>query len=465
MTQPREPADRRDQPLNFVFIVADDLGWADVGCYGADLHETPNIDRLAASGVRFTDAYAAAPVCSPTRASILTGRHPGRLHMTIWSEAAESPPRNLPLIPPITNPHLPPEETTVADVLQQRWFMAHVGKWHLGEASYYPEARGFHLNIAGTHWGCPVTYFYPYKGWFNSEEFRYIPDLESGHERPDAYLTDRLTDEALRIIETVHDRPFFLNLWYYTVHTPIEGKPEWIDYHRGRVRPDFHHRNPGYAAMVSSLDENVGRVLDTLDRLGIADRTVVFFYSDNGGYIGNYRGERVTDNHPLRSGKGALYEGGIRVPLIVRWPGVTPEGAVCREPVSSTDFFRTILDMAGLASDSAWNRGVDGCSLVPVLRDPTATLDRDALFWHYPHYYETTTPVSAVRTRDWKLLEFFEDGRTELYRVSDDIGEQRDLSREHPEIVRELHDRLRDWRADVDAQLPTPNPDFRRGGN
>ncbi len=453
---------RADRPPNILFIMADDLGWSDVGCYGADLHETPHIDRLAEQGLRFTDAYAASPVCSPTRASILTGRHPARLHMTIWSEAAENPPRNRPLVPPITNPHLPLGVETYATVLRERYFMAHVGKWHLGDASHYPEAQGFDLNIAGTHWGCPVSYFYPYKGFFNSEEFRYIPDLESGDEPENAYLTDRLTDEALRLMETLKDRPFFLNLCYYTVHTPIQGKPEWVEYHKDRVQPDMRHQNVGYAAMVSSLDENVGRLMDKLDQLGLAENTVVFFFSDNGGYIGKDAGQTVTDNYPLRLGKGSAYEGGVREPLIVRWPGRVPAGRVCRCPVLSTDFFATFLDLAGFRDDPRRAAGVDGESLTPLLRDPDAALDRDALFWHYPHYYETTTPVSAVRCGDWKLLEYFEDGHVELYNLANDLSESRNLAAAEPRIAQELTERLHVWRAEVGAQTPTPNARFLR---
>ncbi len=447
-------------PPNIVFILADDLGWADLACYGADLHETPNLDRLAQQGMRFTNAYAAAPVCSPTRASILTGRHPARLHMTIWSEAARHPPQNRRLIPPATRPDLPVETLSYADVLHQRYFMAHIGKWHLGDAGHYPEAHGFHLNIAGTHWGCPVSYFYPYKGFFNSEEFRYIPNLDSGNEKENAYLTDRLTDEALALIDRVHHRPFFLNLCYYTVHTPIQGKPEWVEHHRARIRPSMHHQNPGYAAMVSSLDENVGRILRRLDKLGIAGRTVVFFFSDNGGYTGRDAGMTVTDNFPLRSGKGALYEGGIREPLIVRWPGHIAPGSICHTPVISTDFYKTFLDLAGAADAPERAAGLDGVSLVPLLTDCAPKPGRGALFWHYPHYYETTTPVSAIRRGRWKLLEYFEDHRIELYDLETDIGENHDRASREPRIARELRRQLHVWRARIGAQLPVPNPRF-----
>jgi arylsulfatase A len=448
----------RERP-NIVFILADDLGWADLGCYGSDLHETPKIDQLAHEGMRFTNAYAAAPICTPTRASIMTGEFPARLHMTIWSEASKRPPRDRKLIPPETRSNLPLSEVTFANVLSNEYFVAHIGKWHLGDASHYPETQGFDVNIGGTHWGCPVSYFYPYKGRFGKDdEFRYVPDLESGDEDEDAYLTDRLTDEALRIMETVRDRPFVLHLSYYTVHTPIEGKPELVEHFRNKVRPSMHHRNVEYASMVHSLDENVGRVLAKLDELGIADHTIVFFFSDNGGYIGTYDGQTVTDNHPLRSGKGSLYEGGIREPLIVRWPGVTEPGSVCHEPVISYDFYPTMLEMAGFRNPPG--NEIDGVTLGSLLRGLDAGLGRDALYWHYPHYYNTTGPVSAIRQGDWKLLEYLEDGHLELYDLSEDIGEQHDRAAKVPKKANQLHRLLKAWREDVKAQMPRPNPKF-----
>ncbi|MHC4726711.1 MAG: sulfatase, partial [Planctomycetota bacterium] len=313
---------------NIVFILVDDLGWSDVGCYGSDLHETSNIDRLALQGMRFTDAYAAAPVCSPTRASIMTGKYPARLNMTIWYESSASPPQNRRLIPPVTQGNMPHEQITIAEVLKKAGYLtAHVGKWHLGNASHYPETQGFDVNIGGTFWGAPTTFFYPYGGPSRWREFRYVPHLEFGSEGE--YLTDRLTDEALRIIDKSKDKPFFLNLCYHTVHTPIEGKPELVEYYKKKVKPDMHHQNYEYAAMVHSLDENVGRILEKISKLGIDDNTIVIFFSDNGGYINRYEKKEVTDNYPLRSGKGSLYEGGIRVPLIVRWPGVTKAGSLC----------------------------------------------------------------------------------------------------------------------------------------
>lgn len=292
---------------NFVFILVDDLGWADLGCYGGDLHETPNIDRLAQQGMRFTDAYAAAPVCSPTRASIMTGKYPARLHMTIWYESSANPPQGRKLVPPITQGNLPHAQVTIAEVLKQAgYFTAHVGKWHLGDAAHYPQTHGFDVNIGGTFWGAPYTFFYPYSGsgtrW--GGEFRYVPHLEFGDEGE--YLTDRLTDEAMRVMDETEGKPFFLNLCYHTVHTPIEGKRELVEHYRKKLRPDMNHRNCEYAAMVHSLDENIGRILGKIDELGIAEHTIVVFFSDNGGYINKYEGIVVTNNHPLRSGKGSL---------------------------------------------------------------------------------------------------------------------------------------------------------------
>lgn len=451
----------RQRPLNFVFVLADDLGWADTGAYGGDLHETPNIDRLARSGVKFTRAYAASPVCTPTRASIHTGKYPAKLHMTIWREAARKPPLKNRVIPPVVEENLPHAEVTLAEVLrEQGYFTAHVGKWHLGGAEHYPETHGFDLNIGGTVWGAPATFFWPYRGnQLYGGEYRYVPGLHGG--QSGEYLTDRLTDEALKIIDAAAGRPFFLNLCYHTVHTPIEGKPEVVAHYRAKLRPGLRHQNAGYAAMVHSVDENLGRLLDRLERNGVADRTVVIFFSDNGGYINQFRGQAVTDNHPLRSGKGSLYEGGIRVPLIVRWPGVTPAGGASSEPVCSIDFYPTILEMAGLGGDAKHNATVDGRSLAPLLKyDGGARLEREELFFHYPHYYQTTTPVSAIMTRDWKLLEYFEDGSVELYHLGRDPGESRNLVSEEPALARRLRERLHAWRASVNAQAPAPNPEY-----
>jgi len=443
------------QQPNFLFILVDDMGWADLGAYGSDLHRTPRIDALAAEGLRFTDAYSASPVCSPTRASIMTGKHPAKLHMTVWREAAKRPPLNRPLLAPITEDRLPHDEVTIAEVLHDAGYMtAHVGKWHLGTAEYYPQTQGFDYNVGGTLWGAPQTFFYPYSGSQTFSGLRYVPHLGGGQEGE--YLTDRLTSEAIRILQNERGKPFFMHLAFHTVHTPIEGKPADVDRYRQEIREGMRHRNPHYAAMVHSLDENVGRVLDALDDLGVADHTVVILTSDNGGYVNEFDGMQVTDNSPLRSGKGSLYEGGIRVPAIVRWPGVTQSGAETDVPISSIDYYRTILSVAGLTGDREHNRTVDGIDLTPVLRDPGHTPDRAALYFHYPHYYATTTPVSALRVGHWKLLRYYEDSRTELYDLAEDLGERRNLASEEPEITTALTERLEAWWDRMGAQHPSP---------
>jgi arylsulfatase A-like enzyme len=446
-----------ERPWNFVLLLADDLGWSDLACYGADLHQTPNLDRLASDSVRFTDAYAAAPVCTPTRASILTGKTPARLHMTIWREASADPPLKRKLLPPIAVSDLPHDEITLAEVLHEAgYYTAHVGKWHLGDASYFPETQGFDANIGGSHWGAPTTFFFPYSGSGTfGNEFRYVPHLELGS--PGEYLTDRLTSEAIRIVEHVHDRPFFLNMWWHTVHTPIEAPETMVEPYRQKLNPRFNHRSATYAAMVESLDTNVGRLLAKFDELGVADRTIVVFTSDNGGFINQNRGQAVTNNAPLRSGKGSLYEGGVRVPLMIRWPGVTSNAQTCRQPVSTIDFYPTVLQIAGLKGNAEHNATVDGKSLVPLLKQPDARLDRETLYWHYPHYYPTTTPVSSIRKGDWKLLHYYEDDRVELYNLADDRGEEKDQAAVRPEVADSLREQLDTILEDVNAQSATPN--------
>lgn len=451
------PAGAQQRP-NFLFILVDDMGWADLEGYGSDLHRTPRIDALADTGMRFTNAYSASPVCSPTRASIMTGKHPAKLHMTVWREAARRPPLNRPLVPPITEDSLPHDEVTIAEVLHDAGYMtAHVGKWHLGTAEYYPQTQGFDYNVGGTLWGAPQTFFYPYSGSQTFSGLRYVPHLGGGREGE--YLTDRLTSEAIRILRNERDKPFFMHLAFHTVHTPVEGKPAVVDSYRKVIRETMRHRNPHYAAMVQSLDENVGRVLDTLDDLGVADNTVIILTSDNGGYVNKFDGMQVTDNSPLRSGKGSLYEGGIRVPAIIRWPAVTQPGTESDTPISSIDYYRTILSMAGLPGDREHNRTVDGIDLTPLLRDPDHKPDRAALYFHYPHYYATTTPVSALRVGHWKLLRYYEDSRIELYNLAEDLGEQRNLAGEEQEIASALAERLEAWWEQMGAQHPSPGLD------
>ncbi len=446
--------------LNVVFILVDDWGCADAGVQGSGFFETPNIDRLARQGMRFTQAYAAAAICSPTRAAIMTGKSPARLDMTIWHEGAvRGGPTNRRLLEAKAQPNLPREEVTLAELFQQHGYStAHIGKWHLGKAGYYPETQGFDVNIGGTYWGAPATFFHPYRGhWTESDpELRYVP---VGQGKPGDYLTDKLTDHALDLIEQKLDQPFFLSLWFHTVHTPIEGKPKLVERFKNK-NPGKHHRHPEYAAMVSSMDENVGRVLRKLDELNIADNTVVVLTSDNGGvdFPTAKSGHRPpTRNFPFRSGKGTLYEGGLRVPLIIRWPGCTRSGSESTAQVTSQDFFPTLADALGQVDAPRH----DGESLLPLLRDPQAKLARKALYWHYPHYYPRMTPGSAVREGDWKLIHYYEGDRVELFELQDDPGETRNLATVQPNRVKVLRGRLDAWRESVDAKAPTSNPDWR----
>ncbi len=416
---------------NIILILADDLGWADLGCYGADLHETPNLDRLAAQGLRFTQAYASAPVCTPTRAAILSGKHPARLHMTIWREATTNPPGDRRLIPPVVQADLPHSERTLAEVLHEAGYLtAHVGKWHLGEAGHFPETHGFDVHVGGNHWGATATHFYPFRDTTHSGERRYVPGLDWG--QSGEYLADRLTLAALDVVRRAGDKPFFLNLWHYSVHTPIEAKSADVEHFQSRLTDAIHHRNAAYAAMVKNLDDSVGQLMAGLERAGVADRTIVIFSSDNGGYI-NAPGQRpgaepVTNNYPLRSGKGSLYEGGLRVPLIVRWPNTIAPGSTCHEPVVSADWYRTLLEVAGVEARLDAAQQSDGVSLFGLLKEPQRPLRREMLTWHYPHYYPTTTPASAIRQGRWKLIEYYEDRRAELYDLETDPSEGHDLA-------------------------------------
>lgn len=448
-------AEKQRKP-NIVLILADDLGWADLSCYGADLHETPHLDQLARESVRFTNAYAASSVCTPTRAALMTGKHPARLGMTIWAEAAEAPPKPGKLIPPKAEHNLPLAETTLAEHLRGAGYStALVGKWHLGDALHYPETQGFDVNIGGTLWGAPQTFFYPYRGQgLYGGEYRYVPHLEFGH--AGEYLTDRLTDEALRVIDHAGNRPFFLYLAHHAPHTPIEAPEAEVRQFAAKLSDGLHHRNAAYAAMVHNLDHNVGRVLERLQTRGLADNTIVIFTSDNGGYVGREKKQQVTDNYPLRSGKGALYEGGIRVPLIIRMPH--GPAAECGEPVRTEDLFFTLLAAAGVRPDP--QVPADGVDLTELLKKPDGHLDRQALYFHYPHYYHTTSPASAMRAGPWKLVEFFEDGHRELYNLADDLGEQHNLADAQPERAREMAEKLAAWRETIGARLPVPNPDY-----
>lgn len=450
------------KPLNVVFILADDYGWRDLGCYGSTFYETPNLDHLAAEGVRFTQAYAACPVCSPTRASIMTGKYPARLHLTDWLPGYGDVPWHK-LKRPDFLQHLPLEEVTLAEAAKAAGYATGiVGKWHLGGEGFFPEDQGFDVNAGGCELGHPPSYFSPYK----------IPKLPDGPKGE--YLTDRLTDEAVKFIEEKKDGPFFLYLAEYAVHNPQQAKPETIEKYRKKAAtlppldgPEFVpegtskarqvQNQPIYAAMIESMDESVGRVLKKLAELGLEENTVVIFTSDNGG-LSTSEGS-PTSNLPLRAGKGWLYEGGIREPLLVKWPGVTKAGTVCDQPVISTDYYPTILEMAGLPARPTQH--MDGKSFVPLLRGVADGAGDRPFFWHYPHYSnQGDTPCGAVRSGDLKLIEHYEDMRVELYNLHDDLGEKHDLAAAMPEKANRLRDLLHHWREDVGAQMTRVNGNY-----
>jgi len=459
---------------NFIFILIDDLGWKDVGAYGSSFYETPHIDRLAAQGMRFTDAYAACPVCSPTRASIMTGKYPVRVGITDWIPGDD--PKNRKLLGPQDLHQMPLKEKTIAEVLEEAGYKtAFFGKWHLGDKGYHPEQQGFQINKGG-HWaGQPASYFYPYK---NEQKRWDVPGLEGGKEGE--YLTDRLTEEAIAFMRSHKDAPFLLYLSHYAVHTPIQSKPELVEKYQGKLQenpspqgPEYLPEresaskqiqdDPAYAGMVESVDQSVGRITAELEELGLEEDTIIIFMSDNGGLSTlPKKWKSPTSNVPLRAGKGWQYEGGIREPMIIKWPGEVRPGSVCSLPVISMDFYPTMLEMAGLGLRP--KQHVDGVSLVPLLKEQVneSGWQRKAIFWHFPHYHGSgNTPAAAVRTGKYKLIEWFEDGSVELYDLEEDIGETRNLAETMPNKRDELLGMMRSWRHQIGAKLPQPNPDYK----
>jgi arylsulfatase A-like enzyme len=445
---PQAAALAQDARPNVVFILADDLGWSDIACFGSEIHDTPNLDALAARGVRLTSAYANAPNCAPSRACLMSGLYGPRHGVYTVGSSARGKAANRRLIPTPNRTDLDEGFTTIAEVLRGAGYAtAHVGKWHLGKD---PRTQGFDVNIGGGPIGHPKSYFSPYKN----------PALADGVEGE--YLTDRLTDEAIGFMREHADEPFFLYLPHYTVHTPIQGKTDLVEKYQERVGDDPRVK-PAYAAMVESLDESVGRVIAALDELSLTDNTVVIFFSDNGGH-GMY-----TDNVPLRGSKGMLHEGGIREPLIIAGPGVGRAGEAEDAPVIGTDLFPTMLELLGIERPAALK--LDGLSIAAMLTAPAeSSWQARPVFWHFPAYLEAyrrgenpwrTTPAGAVRLGKYKLIEFFEDGRLELYDLDEDISETHDLSRELPEVVATLHDRMRAWREATGAPVPSkPEPAF-----
>jgi len=454
---------------NIIFILLDDLGWRDLVCYGSPFYETPNLDRLAAEGMTFSNAYAAAPVCSPTRASIMTGKYPARVGITQYIGGQAT--GKLCDVPYLRE--LPLQEVSLAGALKAGGYATwHVGKWHLGGAETSPLKHGFDINIGGCDWGSPKKgYFSPYG----------CPAISDGP--PGEYLTDRLTDEAIGLIGSANPtKPFFLNLWHYAVHTPIQAPEALIEKYRrkaaalgldkidpieqGDFFPCEHKRteriqrrkfqsDPAYAAMIENLDSNIGRLLRALEESGKAGNTMVIFTSDNGG-LATAEGS-PTCNAPLAEGKGWMYEGGAREPLLIRWPGVIAPGSRTEMPVTSPDFYPMLLEAAGLEGMPAQH--VDGVSFLPLMKGKE--FEREAIFWHYPHYSnQGGTPGCSVREGKWKLIEFFEDGRCELYDLEEDVGEERDVAGRELTVVAHLKSRLDAWKVSVRAKIPAVNPDW-----
>jgi arylsulfatase A-like enzyme len=458
---------------NIVFILIDDFGWRDLSSYGSSFYESPVIDQLARDGMRFTNAYASCPVCSPSRASIMTGRYPARVGVTHYIGWKED--KGILLNVPYLR-YLPLEEKSLASTLRDGGYQTwHVGKWHLGAEPYYPEKQGFDVNYGGCYMGLPKSgYWSPWK----------IPTLPEGKEGE--YLTDALTDRAIELIRgRQKEAPFFLNLWHYAVHVPVEAHQEDIDYftqkaHRlgldkrraflegeyypvedkqtERVYRRIIQSDPAYAAMILNLDRNIGRLLDTIKDQDLENDTIVIFVSDNGG-LSTAEGS-PTCNFPLVEGKGWMYEGGVRVPQIIKWKDHIRPGSICNEPVTSTDFYPTLLECANLPLLPEQHK--DGVSLLPLLQGTGSFKREGGIFWHFPHYgNQGGTPGCSVRRGKYKLIRFFEDNHLELYDLERDISERDDLSLAMPELAKELNQLLSDWLKNVCAKIPELNPDWK----
>lgn len=433
---------------NIVFILADDLGWTDTGAYGSKYYETPHIDALAQQGTRFT-AYHNCQNCQPTRAALMSGQYAARTGIYTVGGIDRFNWKSRPLRPVDNVVDLPLSKVTVAQQLKKAGYATGMfGKWHLGQKEeHHPRKRGFDEAI--------VTM---------GKHFDFVTQPKVDYPKG-IYLADWLTDKAVDFITRRKDEPFFLYLPHFGVHSPHDAKPELVK--KFAQKPGVGgHNNPTYAAMIASVDESVGRVTRVLDELRLTERTVVIFSSDNGG-VGGYVREGlkqtgdITDNSPLRSGKGSLYEGGVRDPFIARWPGVTKPGSTCGVPTIHVDIFPTFAELAGAGSPA--DQPLDGESLVPLLRNAQGRLTRDAIFQHFPGYLGAgqnswrTTPVGTIQMGDWKLLEFFEDGRLELYHLSDDLGESKNLAATHPDKAKELHEKMLAWRKAVQAPMPARN--------
>ena len=443
-------------PKNVIVFLVDDLGWADLGCYGSSYYETPRIDAFAKESARFTNAYTPNPVCSPTRAAIMTGKYPSRVNITDWIPGRDEP--NTRLVTPEDRYNLALKEITLAEALKEHNYQTfYAGKWHLGDEGHYPQDQGFDINKGGHHRGSPPGgYYAPFKN----------PQLE---DKPDDhYLTDRLTNECIEFLATREDeKPFLMYMAYYTVHTPIQGWDEYDDYFEekkkglpngGEVETRKEHlgitrlnqTDHKYAAMMKALDNSVGRILDTIEAMDLDDDTIILFSSDNGG-LSTLARYGPTSDMPLRAGKGWCYEGGIRVPLIIKAPGIDTSDTAIDTPAISMDFFPTILDLAGLPAQPDLHQ--DGVSLKPLMEGNS--IEDRALFWHYPHYHGSTwKPGAAIREGDWKLVQSYEWETVELYNLKDDIGEANDLSKSNPEKTAELMAKLKAMQDETGSKLP-----------
>jgi arylsulfatase A len=450
---------QKHTPPNILLIVVDDLGYSDLHCYGNELVETPHIDRLAAEGVRFTAAYASCTVCSPTRASLMTGRNPVSVDITDWipgrQDSRGGPRPHEKFVVPRFNQQLPLDEITLAEKLSEAGYIsASIGKWHLGGEGFLPTDQGFDLNVAGYDKGSPPSYYYPYRSEYRKDSI--TPLVLTGDS---LYLTDRLTNEAIQFMDSNREKPFFLYLPYYNVHTPLEGRPDLFKKYEAKLadhQNDTILRNPHFLAMTEAVDINVGRIIQFLEREEMDQNTVVILTSDNGGLLlrnGNFI--RASWNYPLREGKGTLYEGGLRIPAMVRWPGTIEAGRISDEMIISTDIYPTVAELAGIVVDHE----IEGLSLVSHLLR-SETLERETLYWHYPHYH-LGMPGGAIRDGDFKLIEYFETGELELYNLRDDLQETHNLAAEFPAKAEELQQKLHTWREESRANMPTPNPGYK----
>ncbi len=448
-------------PPNILLIVVDDLGYSDLACYGNSLVETPNIDQLALEGVRFTSAYASCTVCSPTRAALMTGKNPVAVNITDWIPGHQAsrggPQAQDKFIVPRINQELSLQEITLAEVLSEAGYAtASIGKWHLGGEGYLPTDQGFELNVAGYRKGSPPSYYYPYTRKGRKDT---ITPLNLAGDS--LYLTDRLTNEAMRFMAKERETPFFLYLPFYNVHTPLEGRPDLLEKYEVKLakhRGDSIRRNPHFLAMTEAVDENVGRILQFLEEKQMAGNTLVVLTSDNGGLLRrsgqDNRFIRASWNHPLREGKGTLYEGGLRIPAIVRWPGQIEGNRLSEEIIISTDLYPTLAELAGIDEDHP----IEGVSLLQHLLSGEE-VDRETLYWHYPHYH-IGKPGGVIREGEYKLIEYFENGDLELYNLTRDLSETTNLATEHSEKAEDMRQKLHAWRTANQANMPTLNPDY-----